>query len=628
MMEYITEVQRNWLQKVVNDFPRSFTVKIKSKHKDLYDLILDKYDGDTFSEKLYQCLNDDMGTCLECGGKTSYKNFSEGYKKFCSRKCVGQHKKRSTDINKTCKCCGETFKTKSYRDQKFCNNECRLQWQNSDDVKKEHVEKAIKTQQELYGGVGFQSDELKQKAEQTNLERHGSKNYTNREKYSETMEDKYGGIGNASSEIASKIAKSKLDKYGDAYYTNRDKAKKTMIEKYGVEYPMQVEEFKNKAVDTIKEKYGCPSVFLNTKSSTETYYRRIKKRLSENNIQLHFELENYNGVDIGNKYQFECLECDTKFEDHLDNGRIPVCPNCYPNNRSVFEIEVFEYIRGLVHNDIEIITNDRSILDGQELDIVIPKYNIAIELDGILWHSENFGGKNRNYHLQKTNRCASLGYDLIHIFENEWIHRKDIVKSILAYSLNLHSGTRVYARKCYVKHIDPILKNDFLEKNHIQGQDRSSIKLGLFHNEKLLAVMTFSKPRVALGHKNVEDNNWEISRFAVDTDYIVPGAAGKLFKHFVREYKPHKVISYADRRWSTGNLYEQLNFNLVSETPPNYWYINGTNLIHRYAFRKNVLDEKLEDFNPSISEWENMKNHDYDRIWDCGNLKYEFCNKI
>ena len=109
-------------------------------------------------------------------------------------------------------------------------------------------------------------------------------------------------------------------------------------------------------------------------------------------------------------------------------------------------------------------------------------------------------------------------------------------------------------------------------------------------------------------------------------DINVVGIAGKLLSYFINKYIPTKIISYADKRWSRGDLYEKIGFKKVSDGSPNYWYIDKKYLhrIHRFNFRKSELHGKVKTFDPMLSEWGNMQNNGYDRIWDCGNLKYEW----
>ena len=136
--------------------------------------------------------------------------------------------------------------------------------------------------------------------------------------------------------------------------------------------------------------------------------------------------------------------------------------------------------------------------------------------------------------------------------------------------------------------------------------------------------MTFGKRRVSLGKKTSMIGEFELLRFS--TSKTVVGIGSKLLKFFITNYNPKKIITYANKRYSVGNLYEKLGFKKISESKPSYWYfIDGSNILHhRFSFRKDQLHKKLEIFDPSLSEWSNMKNNGYDRIWDCGNIVYEY----
>ena len=249
----------------------------------------------------------------------------------------------------------------------------------------------------------------------------------------------------------------------------------------------------------------------------------------------------------------------------------------------------------------------------------IPNKKLAIEYNGLYWHSE-LNNTNKNYHLNKTKLCENKDIRLIHIFEDEWNNKQQIVKNRLKYILKL-IPYKIFARKCIIKEINSQLKDKFLNKYHIQGTDKSNIRLGAFYKNRLVAVMTFGKRRIALGSKN-KNNFYELIRFCTISNFNIIGIAGKLLKYFKNKYKPKNIISYADRRWSQGNLYKQLGFKLDHISPPNYWYIKNGIRIHRFNFRKNVLKDKLNIFDMELSEWENMKNNDYDRIWDCGNYVF------
>jgi very-short-patch-repair endonuclease len=278
----------------------------------------------------------------------------------------------------------------------------------------------------------------------------------------------------------------------------------------------------------------------------------------------------------------------------------------------------------------DIVCNDRKILNGLELDIYIPKFKLAIEFDGIIWHSEFIGNKSPDYHLIKTEVCNRKGIKLLHIFENEWIKKQDIVKSKIKYALNNNTKT-IFARKCIIEETPLSIKNAFLNKYHIQGDDKSQIAVGAYFDNVLVAVMTFGNKRIALGSKSSNKDEYEMYRFCTG-DASVIGIGGKLLSYFIKTYNPKKIISYADRRWSGKNsFYEKIQFKLDSITRPNYWYFNLKDpyvLYHRFGFRKSELIKKLERYDPNLTEWQNMQLNGYDRIWDCGNFKYEWTSNF
>ena len=193
------------------------------------------------------------------------------------------------------------------------------------------------------------------------------------------------------------------------------------------------------------------------------------------------------------------------------------------------------------------------------------------------------------------------------------MNKQEIIKAKLKALFGIEQK-RVYARKCVIKEISASVKNEFLNQYHIQGEDKSEIKLGLYYNDELVAVMTFGKPRF---NKNYE---YELIRYATSKHVI--GGAGKLLKYFERTYKPKSIITYADRRFSQGNMYFQLGFNYISLTNANYWWINSKNLYNRYQTQKHKLKKLLEKFDETLSETENMINHHFYKIYDCGNLVF------
>jgi hypothetical protein len=294
------------------------------------------------------------------------------------------------------------------------------------------------------------------------------------------------------------------------------------------------------------------------------------------------------------------------------------------NKSSKEEKEIIDFIKSL---DLQIITNDRTVLKGVEIDILIPELKIGIEYNGVLWHSEDFGHKDLNYHLNKTLLMNFAGYGLIHIFSDEWILKKEIVKEKLKNLLKKSDGIKIGARKCNVMKIDFHLKCDFLNENHIQGEDLSPINYGAFYGDVLVGVMSFSNNRGMNNAKNSSDV-FVLNRFATSKQYKISGLGSKMMKKFINDYNPKKIISFADRRWTLShqdNLYTKIGFSYIGNSKQSYFYFKRTNTndrFHKFRLSKKKIIQKY-GFDNSLTEWEMVKLLGYDRIWDCGLFKYE-----
>lgn len=287
---------------------------------------------------------------------------------------------------------------------------------------------------------------------------------------------------------------------------------------------------------------------------------------------------------------------------------------------SQVERDIVNFISTLVPSS-SIHTNDRKSIQPLELDIYLPNFNLAFEINGVFWHGEG-KGKGSKYHINKTNICKHQGIRLVHVLDSEWLQKRHIIESRIANMIG--KSQKIHARSCKVVQLSPQEANTFMDEHHLQGKSISSIRCGLVHKEKLVACMTFSKSRF--------NNNYqyELVRFANMCGQTVVGGAGRLFSHFVKGYKPKSIISYSDKRWNIGNLYKQLGFSLTHVSPPGYKYF-ATNsplkLYSRQRFQKHKLCNELSLYDPNLSEWENMQNNGFDRIWDCGTDVYGWKSK-
>lgn len=351
---------------------------------------------------------------------------------------------------------------------------------------------------------------------------------------------------------------------------------------------------------------GCPGCFGTPLLTTEQFIKRAKQVHGD---RYDYSLVNYRGME---KAVIIICRVHGEFSQqaavHVNQGC--GCQKC-ACVVSAAQTEITHYLRD---SGLTVLRNNRKLITPFELDIIVPENRIAIEYCGLYWHSEISGSKSRSYHLNKLRQCEAKGYRLITIFEDEYLENSTLVLRKLSHIMGISKEPKVFARSCEVRLVTPSECGEFLTRNHLQGPGRHTIGYGLFRKTEMVAVMTFGTPNIAKGRHNTP-NTYEMVRYA--TSCRVPGGAGRLLQHFVRQHQPTTIYTYADRRWSTGNLYEGLGFTKIRTTDVNYWYIDRQSRKHRFSLRKNPQDD------PSLSEWENRRLQGWDRIWDCGHLLFE-----
>lgn len=359
--------------------------------------------------------------------------------------------------------------------------------------------------------------------------------------------------------------------------------------------------------------YSCPNCGLITRIKNQTHNTKI---FVERALLVQPELD-YSKVEyVSSKILVEliCKEHGSFFKKpNKVFTRSEGCPKCSSANTSKPEKELTEFIRSL---GLTVSENNRIIIKPYELDIVIESLKIAIEYNGLYYHSEAFG-KGDKFHLHKTELCEKAGYRLIHIYEDEWRDQKDLVKEKLTHMLG-RSTNRSYARKLKVISLNKAETNKFLDATHIQGNTSVfSESLGLVDSTgKILACMTFCKNRFS------SDGSVELLRFA--TSIAVVGGFSKLLTHYVRSHPKDEIISYSDKRWSIGDVYSKNGFVKVSTSAPGYYYVGPDGIRQdRQTFMKHKLHKIFSNFDETLTEEENCRRNNYFRIWNCGMDKWK-----
>ena len=519
-----------------------------------------------------------------------------------------------------CRTCGQPLKVENaiYGKHFYCCKKCA-------DNSEQASEKRKQTCLKKYGSTTpLLNEECKKKTVATCMEKFGNVMFAGSDEYKKRVPSAFNR-----KEVQDKSRQTKIERHGEDFgkVIFEEKVKDSMIkrnmERYGVPYVLMNKEKADETHRTMKMKYG-EEYFWRTEDSKACRYDMAFNRFLtwSDYVVPMFTREEYKGYGDAKELKWKCVRCGNEFEQRVyytgigvEDRCVPRCLKCFPKHgSSIAEKEVLDFVKSIYNG--RIIENNQTVLGNRlELDIYIPDKKVAIEFDGLYWHSEE-NGKDASYHLNKTVECEKNGIRLIHIFEDEWNEKREIVKDRIKSILGV-GQKRIFARKCIVKDIDSKTANDFLEANHLQGRDCSLFRYGLYHGGELVAVMTFGKPRFD------NDHDYELIRFASHNGYCIAGGASRLLRHF-RDSHDGSIVTYADRRYSDGTFYEKLGFALKGVSQPNYWYVKNYDKLSRYACQKHKLPELLGDgFDASLSERENMIANGYHVVHDCGNLVFE-----
>lgn len=490
-------------------------------------------------------------------------------------------------------------------------------------------EKITQTMIELYGvEYPMQNEELKRTIQRTNLARYGClsplQNREVKEKCKQTMLEKYGvEETHQSKELMDKAKQTNIERYGEEFSLQNksiwNKTKQTMIERYG-KYGLQNESIRTKTEHTNLEKYGVTHPLLSSLIREKGKQTNLERYGNEVFTKSHISDETYEKL---NNYDWMCNQhkklkkplIQIATELNISSGLVSKTmqkhgiPVSYYINSSQSERDINSFINEL---SVRTIANTRSIIPPYELDIYIPTHNFAIEFNGIFWHGEQ-QGKDQHYHLNKTNMCVQQGIELIHIFENEWELKQDIVKSYLKLALNLNE--KIDAKNCTIVGLAHNESKIFFDENHIQGSTNCKFTYGLVYDNQLVAAMSFGKSRFD------ENYQFELLRYACKLEMDVDDGSLKLFEHFVNVHYPKSIVMNIDKRFQMEKEHNSLGFFHSHDVSPNYFYFTKNNqaeLLKKSKFQHHTLKHKLETFDPNLSEYENMVNNGYDRIWDCG----------
>lgn len=343
------------------------------------------------------------------------------------------------------------------------------------------------------------------------------------------------------------------------------------------------------SIPLIAQKYKCHKDvirriikihnIIRTKEQEKASIQKMLERIQDSTYK-HF------GVQWASQSKEVQKKCEETYQKHYgarrynlskdyQNKRVKILEKSFISKKenntlgsSKGEKELREFIENLGFKTEKIISGYKDT--RFEIDIYVPEKNIGLEFNGVYYHSTNFKRINRTYHYQKSLTSENKGFELIHVWQDLWVNKQDIIKNIIKSRLGkLDNLNKIYARKCEVKEINNKEYREFVEKNHIQGFRSAKVKLGLFYNNKLVQIASFDKSRF---NKEFE---WEWIRGCPASFNIVIGGTSKLFKYFVKKYNPKNVICYADWNLFNGSGYKECGFKFDGLTGPDKFYIEN-----------------------------------------------------
>jgi len=581
--------------------------------------------------------------CVICGkeAEVPFDKLSSKHAFTCSKECLNKArgqlavKSAEADPKYKCKCsvCGKIFLA-THPGQRICNDrhtiKCAYCGKEFEPTRQQLISNtqtcseqcrrklSVQTYQQHYSIENNHEahEELIARMQQTTFERHGYKNALSNEGRelsgaAQAFRDKYGA--DRPGEVPELVAK----------------ARQTSLERYGNICPLVNPEIAEKSRKTLMEKYGVDNYAKSNSFLKQTiaypekseYWMKFKDD-PEKFVTQHFS-ENKPTLD---QIARLCGVRDSSIKYVLDQHEgLDIVSYTY----SRMEDEVYEILIDLLGEGSNIQRNTFQVITPYELDLYLPDYNFAIECNPTVTHNSTLPGWSSNdepkaasYHKMKTDRCEEKGIFLFHIFGYEWSHRKDIIVSMIRNILNCNES-KLHARKLTVKEVSDNDSMKFLNENHRQGGAHSSIRLGLYNNDELVSLMTFSKMRKTIGTgKTNLDNCFELVRFCNKINTSVVGGASKLFKHFLKMVNPEEVRSFSDRSHTQGGLYETLGFAYDHTSDPGYMWVNlktDQGFARSNAQKSNIKKFlKDEGIDLSKTEVQIMQEHGYVQVFDSG----------
>lgn len=404
--------------------------RIKSENLTLWENILNWSKLDIpFKEKFYLYINNikEVPKCKKCKNGVKFIDMSHGWRQFCSKRCMFDSKEIKEKRKKT----------------------CIEKWGVDNPSKSNKIKEKVKqTNRDKFGyDFPLQNPDILNDIKDKFIQKWGVDNPSKveeiKEKRKETFKEIWDGHPAKSEIVKEKLKNYFVEKFGVEHSSKnefiKEKIKKGLEEKWGT-HPMKLEHFKEKRKKTNLKNWGVEYY-----TQTDHYRERIKKSIFDNN-KNKIDNQYYKLIScLETEYLIFCNSCNLEFKIQKqlylkrEKANEQICTNCnkVAKSTSKSEKEIYDWICEIYKG--EVLENKK--IDGKELDIYIPEFNLGIEFNELYWHSEF--QKSKNYHLDKKLHFQKLNISLFQIWEDDWLYKKDIVKEMIKNRLGLSNELHI-----------------------------------------------------------------------------------------------------------------------------------------------------------------------------------------
>jgi len=461
-------------------------------------------------------------------------------------------------------------------------------------------------------GVDYpaQNDEIFRKKINTMRERYGVEHAMQhrdlRIKAAETLRARYGDEALRSREIIARRKTTNLERFGVEHPSQHDgiklRKRDTMMERWGVANPSQHADIQNKKIATLVERYGV----------TSPAYIGIQTDALETLLDPEAFSNFVTGLTAKQAAETLGVCIPTIFE----KAKLYECRSLMKSGSGLSSYEE-KIVRLLDSLNVVHTTHDRTVISPNELDVYVASRSLAIEVGSAYYHSE-LNGRKRNYHIDKWRRCGDQGIVLLQFFDEDLTEHWDLTRSKIVRLLGLSTSEIIGARKLLIGTPSHAEERVFLDKWHVKGwSPRRSQAIAAYHGDELVAIMTVH----ANGTRAV------IERYATNIGYSLPGAFSKLLAHWIRQMSFVGTIeTWSDNRLGNGQVYASSGFVRSHVSAPGYWYFKNSGLENRVNYQRHKLQKLFnltnEENSKQLTEFDIMKAHGYDRLWDAGHTKW------